>query len=148
MYNRLKDRQATLDKLLNVAFLTNARTTRVGQSGSEGDAYSRDQIEMRRYVRSIKDDTTRSKLEELFNGRHSEFVRAGAGPRGFLKLIPAALCHAFLEGHETVEDSDIMAVSVPVLRHRMHMDVHARLAGVTADDVVTTIAAELCGRKD
>ena len=64
------------------------------------------------------------------------FVRYGASPRAAQYLILGAKARALLRGHFHVDFADVRAVAVPVLRHRLVLNFHARAEGVDADALV------------
>jgi MoxR-like ATPase len=72
-----------------------------------------------------------------------DYLSWGAGPRAGQYLVLAAKAKAVLEGgfHATVDH--IRAVALPVLRHRIITNFNAEADGVTADDVVRALLAEI-----
>jgi len=68
-----------------------------------------------------------------------ENVRYGASPRATQSLLMAGRARALRQGRPWVSESDVVAVAMPVLRHRVFMSFEATLARVTSDDVVTEI---------
>jgi MoxR-like ATPase len=64
------------------------------------------------------------------------FVRYGASPRAAQYLILGAKARATLRGHFHVDFADVRAVAVPVLRHRLVLNFHARAEGIDADGLV------------
>jgi MoxR-like ATPase len=64
------------------------------------------------------------------------FVRYGASPRAAQYLILGAKARALLRGHFHVDFADVRAVAVPVLRHRLVLNFHARAEGLEADALV------------
>jgi MoxR-like ATPase len=64
------------------------------------------------------------------------FVRYGASPRAAQYLILGAKARALLRGHFHVDFADVRAVAVPVLRHRLVLNFHARAEGIDADALV------------
>ena len=70
----------------------------------------------------------------------SDFVREmvawGAGPRAGLSLITAAKARAILHGRLYATTSDVTAVAMPVLRHRVITTFNAESAGVTSDAII------------
>ncbi len=63
----------------------------------------------------------------------------GAGPRASLNLIMAAKARAILNGQYHVGGSDVAAVALPVLRHRIIPNFSAQSEGVTSDDITRKI---------
>ncbi len=76
-----------------------------------------------------------------------EFIRDwigwGGGPRACLNLIVAAKARAVLDGRFNVAVEDIQALALPVLRHRIGLNFAALSDGVTTDDVVKKLLAEI-----
>ncbi len=64
------------------------------------------------------------------------FVRYGASPRASQYLILGAKARAILRGQFHVDFADVRAVAVPVLRHRLVLNFHARAEGVDADALI------------
>jgi MoxR-like ATPase len=66
----------------------------------------------------------------------TKWLTWGAGPRASMNLILAAKAHALLRGSNHVAGDDVVAVALPVLRHRLIVNFAAQSEGVTVDDVV------------
>jgi MoxR-like ATPase len=64
------------------------------------------------------------------------FLTYGASPRASQYLILAAKARAVLNGRFHVDFDDVRGVALPVLRHRLVLNFHARAEGVDADAVV------------
>jgi MoxR-like ATPase len=64
------------------------------------------------------------------------FIRWGASPRAAQYLILGAKARALLRGNFHVDFVDVQAVAVPVMRHRLVLNFHARAEGVDADALV------------
>jgi MoxR-like ATPase len=65
-----------------------------------------------------------------------EMVSWGAGPRASIYLILAAKARAILHGRHHTTSEDVIAMSLPVLRHRVIPTFDAEAAGQTPDDIV------------
>jgi MoxR-like ATPase len=72
-----------------------------------------------------------------------ELVHWGAGPRAGIYLILAAKARAILHGRYHATTEDVRAVAPPVLRHRILTTFNAEAAGITADQVVERLLAEV-----
>jgi len=76
-----------------------------------------------------------------------EFIRNwigwGGGPRACLNLIVAAKARAVLDGRFNVAIDDVQSLALPVLRHRIGLNFAAISDGVTTDDVVKRLLAEI-----
>ena len=68
--------------------------------------------------------------------RHDARLRLGASPRGSLDLRRCAQAAAFLAGRGAVRPDDVQRLAVPVLAHRLVIDVKARHGGLTGQTVV------------
>jgi MoxR-like ATPase len=60
----------------------------------------------------------------------------GAGPRASMNLILAAKANALLRGSSHVAGDDVVAVALPILRHRLVLNFSAQSEGVTVEEVV------------
>lgn len=67
------------------------------------------------------------------------FIRYGASPRASQYLILEAKARALLNGRYHVDFDDIRAMTVPVLRHRLVLNFHARAENVDADEIIRRI---------
>lgn len=66
-------------------------------------------------------------------------VQWGAGPRATIALLMAAKARALLSRRCHATKSDLRAVALPVLRHRIILTFNAEAAGVDADSVLNKI---------
>jgi MoxR-like ATPase len=67
----------------------------------------------------------------------------GASPRGALALDRASRAHAWLRGRDHVTPDDVRAVVHECLRHRIVLGYEAEADGVSADDVVRELVAQV-----
>jgi len=72
----------------------------------------------------------------------NEMVEWGAGPRASQYLILGAKARSLLDGRTTPSIEDVIAISKPVLRHRLVMSFASESSGVTADSLIDTLIAE------
>jgi MoxR-like ATPase len=77
-----------------------------------------------------------------------EMVSWGAGPRAGISLITAAKAHAVLRGRFHATTSDVAAVAIPVLRHRVLTTFNAEAAGVSSDDVIQKLIQTLAPKEE
>ena len=63
------------------------------------------------------------------------YIQYGASPRASQFLVLGAKARAILAGKYHVDFDDVKAVAMPVLRHRLVLNFHARADGVDADAV-------------
>ncbi len=66
----------------------------------------------------------------------TKWLTWGAGPRASMNLILAAKANAVLRGSNHVSGDDVVAVAMPILRHRLIVNFAAQSEGVTIDEVV------------
>lgn len=78
------------------------------------------------------------KQEELHR-----FIRYGASPRASQYLILGAKARALLAGRFHVDFDDIRAMAIPVLRHRLVLNFHARAEGVDADEIIRRLLKQV-----
>ena len=72
-----------------------------------------------------------------------ELVQWGAGPRASIYMMLAAKARAILHGRYHATTEDVRAMAMPVMRHRVITTFNAEAAGITADEVVERLLAEL-----
>ena len=75
--------------------------------------------------------------------RNSKYVSLGASPRASLALMRISKAYAFLQGKDYVTPDDVAAVFKPVLSHRIVLGQEARLAGMSAADVLDKVSREV-----
>jgi MoxR-like ATPase len=77
----------------------------------------------------------------------SEYVKTnigwGAGPRASQQMILASKVRALLHGRTTVINEDVEALALPVLRHRIVPTFHAEAEGLTVDQIITALVAQV-----
>jgi len=71
------------------------------------------------------------------------FAATGASPRGAQALILAAKIRALLGGRITAGIGDVKAVTLPALRHRLRLNFEGEAEGVTTDQLLSQLIAEL-----
>ncbi|MBX7164854.1 MAG: MoxR family ATPase [Pirellulales bacterium] len=76
-----------------------------------------------------------------------DFIRTwvdwGAGPRAGQFLIHGGKAIAAMDGRFSVAIEDVRRVAVPVLRHRVSTNFQAQAEGMTSDDVIKRLVAEI-----
>ena len=70
-------------------------------------------------------------------------VQFGASPRGSVALLLAAKTFAAMRGRDFVIPDDIHALSPPILRHRIVIKPEAEIEGITPDQVIENILAQV-----
>ena len=66
----------------------------------------------------------------------TKWLTWGAGPRASMNLILAAKAHALLRGSNHVAGDDVVAVALPILRHRVILNLAAQSEGLTIEEVI------------
>jgi MoxR-like ATPase len=72
-----------------------------------------------------------------------ELVDWGAGPRAGQFLIHGGKALAAMEGRFSVAIEDVQKVAVPVLRHRVSTNFQAQAEGMTNEDMIERLLAEI-----
>jgi MoxR-like ATPase len=72
-----------------------------------------------------------------------DLVDWGAGPRAGQFLIHGGKALAAMDGRFSVAIDDVQKVAIPVLRHRLSTNFQAQAEGLTTEDVVTRLLAEI-----
>jgi MoxR-like ATPase len=72
-----------------------------------------------------------------------ELVDWGAGPRAGQFLINGGKALAAMDGRFSVAIDDIKKLAIPVLRHRISTNFQAQAEGMTNEDVITRLVAEV-----
>ncbi len=70
-------------------------------------------------------------------------IALGAGPRGAIALIRAARSRAMLDGRNFVTPDDIKRMALPTLRHRIQRAPETEIEGVSSDDLIQTLLAQV-----
>lgn len=80
---------------------------------------------------------------EYAESRLAQWLRVGASPRGTLALDRASRAHAWLDGRDAVTPDDIKAVTHACLRHRLILSYEAEAEGITRDQVLDEVLAQV-----
>jgi MoxR-like ATPase len=72
----------------------------------------------------------------------ADWIRWGAGPRASQYLILGAKVRAALRGMATPDISDVEAVALPVLRHRLVVSYNAEAEGINTADIIERLVRE------
>ena len=73
----------------------------------------------------------------------NDLVNWGAGPRAGIYLTLAAKARAILHGRYHATTEDVREMALPVLRHRVLTTFNAEAAGITSDEIVLRLLAEI-----
>ena len=68
---------------------------------------------------------------------------SGAGPRAGQFLINGGKAIAAMDGRFSVAIEDIRKIAIPVLRHRISTNFQAQAEGMTNDDVINKLMADI-----
>ncbi len=71
------------------------------------------------------------------------YIAVGASPRGAQAIITAAKVRALLQGRYAISFADVERVALPALRHRLIRSFEAEADGVTTDEIVRRLLAEI-----
>ncbi len=74
-----------------------------------------------------------------------KYIRYGSSPRGAQALLQAGRVRALMRGRLNVSTSDIRALALPALRHRIILNFDAHADGKIDDDVLSAILDSLPG---
>ncbi len=79
----------------------------------------------------------------LATRQNSENIEYGASPRASIGLILSAKARALIKGRNYVSEEDIEAMAYPILRHRIGLSFESERRGITADQVIKGILAQV-----
>ena len=94
-------------------------------------------------VRLVLSTHSHEKQGNGTGGLAQRFVLYGSSPRGLQSLILAAKARALFAGRPNVSFEDIRALLLPSLRHRLILNLEADAEGVTAEQILGEIAAQV-----
>jgi MoxR-like ATPase len=94
-------------------------------------------------VRLVMSTHPQQKQGNGWGGLAQRFVLYGSSPRGLQSLILAAKARALLAGRPNVSFDDIRTQLLPSLRHRLILNLEADAEGVTAEKILTEVAAQV-----
>ena len=84
-----------------------------------------------------------TRYPERYSDQLKSWINIGASPRGALGLDKCARTHAWLHERDNVLPDDVKAVTHDVLRHRLTLSYDANADGVSADDIIDEILAQV-----
>jgi MoxR-like ATPase len=90
-------------------------------------------------ARLVRSTRPSAPAEERVPGEVRDWVRWGAGPRAGQALLLGAKARALLEGRSVAAREDVVAVALPVLRHRILLNFQAEAEGVDTDQIVAAL---------
>ena len=80
--------------------------------------------------------------EGRLGGDLPDMVQWGAGPRASIALLMASKARALLHRRCHVTTDDLLAVALPVLRHRLVLTFNAEAAGIDSDGILTQVLSK------
>jgi MoxR-like ATPase len=90
-------------------------------------------------ARLVRSTRPSAPAEERVPEEVRNWVRWGAGPRAGQALLLGAKARALLEGRSVAAREDVVAVALPVLRHRILLNFQAEAEGVDTDQIVAAL---------
>ena len=126
------------------------RTTEKTTAGAEAVFEREELLAMSAFARETPiAPSLRSRVVQLIMATHPEtgyagadvkrYVRYGASPRAGQACILAAKIRALLQGRYHVATEDVLAVTLPVLRHRVMLSFEAQADGLDADKLLAGV---------
>jgi len=91
----------------------------------------------------IEKDIVSYIVEIVSRTRDLPDVKLGISPRGSLALMRTSKAIAFLEKRDYVIPSDVKRLAVPVLAHRIILQPHSLVKGVTRSKVISRVVEEV-----
>ena len=73
----------------------------------------------------------------------SDYVSLGSSPRGAQSLLLAGKVRALLAGRFAVSGDDVKGIAISSLRHRVMVNFHGISEGITADQIIESVLAEV-----
>lgn len=90
----------------------------------------------------IADDLKDRTIRLVIRTRDGGAIEYGASPRASIAIILAAKARALIHGRNYVAEEDVIAMSYPVLRHRIILSFEAERSGVSPDDAIEDLLIE------
>lgn len=95
---------------------------------------------MERYMADLVQAT---RTPEVHGDDLKRWIEIGASPRASIALDKCGRTHAWLRGRDYVDPEDVRAIVGDVLRHRLGLSYEAHGEGVSADQVIAEIVAQV-----
>ncbi len=93
--------------------------------------------------RYLADLVQATRTPEAFGEDLKRWIEIGASPRASIALDKCGRTHAWLAGRDYVDPEDVRAIAPDVLRHRLALSYEAQGEGVSADQVISEILAQV-----
>ncbi len=84
------------------------------------------------------------KVKSIIGKDIFQYIRTGASPRGFLKLIKAVMGEILIRGENNIEAIIVKNAKI-VLKHRIRMEVHAKIEGKSEEDIIEELCQAILG---
>lgn len=129
-------------ELMGIVSLTEGSAAPVIEKQMDGEAL----MAVRALVNQIPiADAVINYILDIVTNTHAanKYIREGASPRAAQSLIRASRAKAFLEGRFNVSFADVEEMAFPVLRHRIIPSFDAISEGVSEDDIIKKILADM-----
>lgn len=91
----------------------------------------------------LEDHLLKFIAELIYATRNHKMIELGASPRASLALMNAAKAMAAVSGRDFVIPEDIRTVTMPVLRHRIVLTPEAEMEGITEEEVLNSLLADI-----
>lgn len=92
---------------------------------------------------TVQEGVARYIAEIVRTTREQPTLRLGASPRAGVNLLVASKTAAALAGRDFVTPDDVADLAAAVLRHRIELRAEAEIEGMTTDDVIATVLAQV-----
>ncbi|MEM7391437.1 MAG: hypothetical protein AAF492_03735, partial [Verrucomicrobiota bacterium] len=135
-----------LDVITRLVFFSHLRQPEEGSRKPQQMAsLLKDPEQIERHGRLMREDAGHAALlkEDIW-----QYIHSGASPRAQLFLTKAALCEMLLKGETSLKTDCIREVAHDILRHRIRVNVQARVRGIQPEDVVDVLLQELAGARE
>ncbi len=80
-----------------------------------------------------------TRTPEKYSDDLRRWIDVGGSPRASLSLDKCSRCHAWLNGREFVDPTDVRSIVHDVMRHRLMLSYEAQGEGITPDQVIDGI---------
>lgn len=84
-----------------------------------------------------------SRQPAAYSEELARWLQFGGSPRATIALDRCARAHAWLHGRDYVSPDDVQSIAADVLRHRLLLSFEAEAEGVTPDDAVQSLLANV-----
>jgi MoxR-like ATPase len=130
-------RPPALDMITRLVFFSHLRQPEEGSRKAQQLAHIlKDPEQIERQARLLRED---QQYAGLLQDEVWQYVHSGASPRAQMFLAKAAVCELLLRGDASLRLDHIREVAHDVLRHRIRVNVQARVRGIQPEDVVDVL---------